>query len=72
MMPKMDGFDVLDNLKLDKSTAEIPVIVVSAKDLTSDDWQRLDNQPEAVYQKGSLPAMDFVNQVVEVIENKTV
>jgi threonine synthase len=72
MMPKMDGFDVLDNLKLDKSTTNIPVIVVSAKDLTREDWQRLDNQIEGIFQKGSLPAMDFVNQVVEVIEKKTV
>lgn len=68
MMPKMDGFDVLENLKLDKSTANIPVIVVSAKDLTKEDWQRLENQIEGLYQKGSLPAMDFINQVVEVIE----
>lgn len=68
MMPKMDGFDVLENLKLDKRTANIPVIVVSAKELTKEDWQRLDNQIEGLYQKGSLPAMDFINQVVEVIE----
>lgn len=71
MMPKMDGFDVLDKLKLDRRTANIPVIVVSAKDLTKKDWQRLDNQTEAVYQKGSLPAMDFISQVVAVIEERT-
>lgn len=70
MMPKMDGFDVLENLKLDQRTANIPVIVVSAKELTKEDWQRLDNQIEGLYQKGSLPAMEFVNQVVEVIEEK--
>ena len=70
MMPKMDGFGVLENLKLDPRTAAIPVIVVSAKELTSEDWRRLDNQIEGLYQKGSLPTMDFVNQVVEVIEEK--
>jgi threonine synthase len=71
MMPELDGFGVLEGLKADPRTEDIPVIVVSAKDITEAEWQRLHGQIEGLYQKGSLPPMDFVEQVVEVIEQKT-
>lgn len=69
-MPGMDGFSVLEELKLDKRTEDIPVIVVSAKDITNEDRERLDGYITAIYQKGSLPPREFVNQVVEVVELK--
>ncbi len=71
MMPEIDGFGVLEKLKDDPRTQHIPVIVVSAKDISGDEWQRLRGHIEGIYQKGSLPPRDFVNQVVEVIEQKT-
>lgn len=70
MMPNIDGFGVLDRLKNDPRTGDIPVIVVSAKDLTDIDRQRLKGNIEAIYQKGSLPPRVFVDQVVEVIKKK--
>lgn len=71
MMPNLDGFGVLQELKLDKKTQDIPVIVVSAKDLTDSDHARLEGNIEAIYQKGSMPPRIFVDQVVEVLENKS-
>lgn len=68
MMPKVDGFGVLEALKQDSRTQDIPVIVVSAKDLTEEDRRRLRGNIEAIYQKGSLPPRTFVDQVVEVLE----
>jgi threonine synthase len=70
MMPNLDGFGVLEELKLDKRTNDIPIIVVSAKDLTDADRERLRGNIEAIYQKGSLPPRIFVDQVVEVLEQK--
>jgi threonine synthase len=67
MMPNVDGFGVLDRLKQDPRTREIPVIVVSAKDLSEIDQSRLQGNIEAIYQKGSLPPRTFVDQVVSVI-----
>jgi threonine synthase len=69
-MPEIDGFSVLEELKYDKRTANIPVIVVSAKDITSEDRERLNGYITAIYQKGSLPPREFVEQVVEVMEHK--
>lgn len=70
MMPNLDGFGVLERLKNDERTANIPVIVVSAKDLTDQERARLKGNIEAIYQKGSLSPRSFVDQVVEVIEYK--
>jgi threonine synthase len=69
-MPEMDGFCVLEELKLDPRTNRIPVIVVSAKDISEEELQRLNGYIEGLYQKGSIPVRAFVNQVVEVIEQK--
>ncbi|MBN2388565.1 MAG: pyridoxal-phosphate dependent enzyme [Anaerolineales bacterium] len=52
MMPEMDGFAVLDNLKTDPKTAELPVIVSTAKELTRDEKNRLQGQIQALMQKG--------------------
>ncbi|HSF83775.1 MAG TPA: response regulator [Anaerolineales bacterium] len=64
MMPEIDGFGILEELKYDKRTQAIPVIVVSAKEMTREDRQRLNGHIEAIYQKGSLPPREFVDQVV--------
>jgi len=67
-MPGMDGFGLIEELKLDPRTKHIPVVVVSAKDVTADERKRLDGHIEAVYQKGSLQLRKFVDQVTQVIE----
>lgn len=66
-MPGMDGFTVIEELRRDKRTHEIPVIVVSAKDISAEDRRRLSGQIEALYQKGSLSPKAFVEQVVETV-----
>lgn len=69
-MPGIDGFGLVEELKLDPRTKHIPVVVVSAKDITSEERKRLAGSTEAVYQKGSLPTRKFVDQVIQVIEDK--
>ena len=70
-MPGIDGFGFVEELKLDPRTRDIPVVVVSAKDITTEERKRLNGHIEAVYQKGSLPALKFVDQVIHVIEDKS-
>jgi threonine synthase len=69
MMPGIDGFGLVEELKLDPRTKNIPVVVVSAKDITPEERKRLNGHIEAVYQKSSLPPRKFVEQMVQVIED---
>ena len=69
-MPERDGFSVLEELKRDPRTSHIPVIVVSAKDITTEERRRLNGHIEAVYQKGALSPRAFVEQVVQVLADK--
>jgi threonine synthase len=70
-MPGIDGFGLVEELKLDPRTKDIPVVVVSAKDITPQERKRLNGHIEALYQKGSLPTRKFVDQVIHAIEDKS-
>lgn len=65
-MPEMDGFDLLEALKTDPETAEIPVIIISAKALSRQDQQRLE-KAASVWQKGSFNTRQLVDHVVQTL-----
>jgi threonine synthase len=54
MMPGMDGFGVLDRLKVDETLRDVPVVIVTAKDLTPEERTRLAGQVQGLLQKGSM------------------
>lgn len=70
-MPNLDGFTVLEELKRDERTRHIPVIVVTARDITEAERQRLTGHVAALYQKAALSPRVFVDQVVQVLDLKT-
>jgi CheY-like chemotaxis protein len=63
-MPGMDGFSLLQALKQNPDTAKIPVIVVSAKDLTAEDEKRLAAQTSSIWLKGAFSTHELVEHVV--------
>jgi threonine synthase len=63
MMPEVDGFAVLDSLKADARTASIPVIVVTAKELTSDEKALLHGRIYKLMQKGEFMNEDLADEV---------
>jgi threonine synthase len=69
-MPGIDGFGLVEELKLDPRTRDIPVVVVSAKDITKEERKRLNGHIQALYQKGSLQPRKFVEKVVNTIEDE--
>jgi threonine synthase len=69
-MPGIDGFGLVEELKLDPRTRDIPVVVVSAKDITTEERRRLNGHIQALYQKGSLQPRKFVEKVVNTIEDE--
>jgi threonine synthase len=68
MMPEMDGFAVLDALKASPNTAEIPVIVSTAKELTGEEKSRLQGQIQALMQKGDFMSDDFLEEVKTLLK----
>ncbi len=53
MMPEMDGFEFLDGLRALQAAEPLPVVVITAKELTDHDRQRLNGGVRAIVQKGS-------------------
>jgi signal transduction histidine kinase/CheY-like chemotaxis protein/HAMP domain-containing protein len=55
MMPEIDGFTVLEKIRSTKATAKIPVLILTAKDLTQDDFKKLTaNHVQQLVQKGNV------------------
>jgi CheY-like chemotaxis protein len=51
MMPEMDGFEFLSRLREKPEWRDIPVVVVTASDLTDEDRSRLNGGAERIIQK---------------------
>ena len=67
LMPDMDGFEVLERLNGDATWREVPVIIVTAKDLTPDDIERLNGRVAKVLQKGTYERRDLVRDIHAMI-----
>jgi CheY-like chemotaxis protein len=57
MMPKMDGFEFLAELRGRPDCRDIPVVVITAKDLTDADRDRLNGGVERIIQKSDRDEM---------------
>ena len=68
MMPELDGFDVMDALQQNKQTAEIPIIVVTAKELTVAEKKRLNGRIQLLLQKGNFLSDDLENEVRSLLK----
>jgi signal transduction histidine kinase/DNA-binding response OmpR family regulator/ligand-binding sensor domain-containing protein len=53
MMPEMSGFELAERLRTGESTSSIPILVLTAKDLTADDHERLRRGVNGLVMKGS-------------------
>jgi len=67
MMPEVDGFAVLDALRSQPETANIPVIVATAKELTVDEKSRLQGQIQSLMLKGDFLNDEFLEEVRALI-----
>jgi PAS domain S-box-containing protein len=63
MMPVMDGFEFLANLRLMDEGRNVPVLVVTAKDLSPEDRERLEAGAQRVLQKSAFDRAALLRQV---------
>ncbi|HSA79832.1 MAG TPA: response regulator [Geminicoccaceae bacterium] len=63
MMPEMDGFEVLERMRRELAWRDIPVIIVTAKDLTREEVDRLNGHVVKVLQKGAYRRRDLLDDV---------
>ena len=67
MMPEMDGFDVLRTIKDNTELEEIPVFIVTAKDLTEAESRLLKQQSRALFRKDQSWKADLLAQLHKAV-----
>ena len=65
VMPGMDGAAVLDRLRGNESTAHIPVVVITSKDLTGEELTHLSLGVSAILSKGGRDRELMLNELVK-------
>jgi len=70
LMPGMDGFDVADRLHNDTDTAHIPILVLTAMDLSPSDRERLAGKVWRIAEKSGLATQELITLVGSAIVSK--
>jgi len=68
MMPEMDGFEFVQELHKQPDGHTIPVVVITAKDITLEDRLRLNGYVEKILEKGTYSRDDLLRAVKEMVE----
>jgi threonine synthase len=68
MMPGVDGFTLIDTMKSNPDTSRIPIVVVTAKELTVKERARLSGQIDLLLQKGSFIDEAFIESLVSKLD----
>ena len=63
LMPEVDGFSVLREMRESAAWRDIPVVVVTSLDLTGEVRRLLQQQAERVLQKGRYTTTELLNEV---------
>jgi CheY-like chemotaxis protein len=67
MMPEMDGFEFLVEMRRVAAWRDIPVLVVTAKDLTPEERVRLKGDVESVLQKGASEVDELLQELGRIL-----
>jgi threonine synthase len=67
MMPGLDGFSIVEYMKADPKLKDIPIIVITAKELTAIERSRLKGKIKALLQKGSFMDSDLMSDIRQAL-----
>jgi signal transduction histidine kinase/DNA-binding response OmpR family regulator/CHASE3 domain sensor protein len=67
LMPDVTGFDVVAALRGAESTRSIPIMVLTAKDLTDADRRQLNGQVAAVFERNSLAGAELIGWLHQLV-----
>ena len=67
MMPEMDGFELLDRVRMEPKTGNLPVIIVTAKDLTIEDRKRLEGSVSSILAKSDTTSKALLEEIKEIL-----
>jgi signal transduction histidine kinase/CheY-like chemotaxis protein len=71
MMPEMDGFEFLIHLRKREDWCNIPVIVLTAKDITNKEREQLNSSAQLVYQKCAYNKKNLLTEIRELLKDKS-
>ena len=70
IMPKVDGFTVLERMRANHRTRQVPIVVVSGHTLTPEDVQRLDYARVTFHSKGLLSPEEAIANLRQALSDQ--
>jgi CheY-like chemotaxis protein len=64
----MNGFQILESMQADKKLRDIPVIVISGVDLSSDQKKQLNEFGQRILSKGSFSEKELLTSLQRALE----
>ena len=67
MMPDVTGFDVVEALRAEEATRTIPIVVLTAKQLTDEDKNQLNGYVSGVFERKSLAGAELIGWLHDLV-----
>jgi len=68
-MPKVSGFDVIEYIKTEDKAKNIPLILITGKDLTKEEIDQLDGRVEGIFNKGVINREEVLQEIRDRISH---
>jgi CheY-like chemotaxis protein len=72
MMPEVTGFDVVEALQENPDTARIPILVITAKQITAEDRAKLAGHVTAIMEKTEFDSDRFTAEIRRAMSGRRV